>query len=61
MRKYILFVDLLLIAVFIFLVASKVITIPATKIVQPIFMILIAVHLLQHWKILIASVKRMRK
>ncbi|HHH78113.1 MAG TPA: hypothetical protein ENL18_02735 [Thermoplasmatales archaeon] len=61
MRKYILFVDLLLIAVFIFLVASKVITIPATKIVQPIFMILIAVHLLQHWKILVASVKRMRK
>ncbi len=61
MRKYILFVDLLLIAVFIFLGASKVITIPATKIVQPIFMILIAVHLLQHWKILVASVKRMRK
>ena len=61
MRKYILFVDLLLIAVFIFLVASKVIAIPATKIVQPIFMILIAVHLLQHWKILVASVKRMRK
>jgi len=61
MRKYILFVDLLLIAVFIFLVVSKIITIPATKIVQPIFMILIAVHLLQHWKILVASVKRIGK
>jgi len=61
MRKYILLVDLLLIAIFAFLVASKIINLPATKIVQPIFMILIAVHLIQHWKVLAASIKKMMK
>ncbi len=61
MRKYILFVDLLLIVVFVFLVASKIIAMPAIKIIQPIFMIFIAVHLIQHWKILVASVRKMMK
>lgn len=61
MRKYILPVDLLLIAIFIFLIVSKIVTVPAIKIIQPIFMILVAVHLIQHWKVLVASIKRMMK
>jgi len=61
MKKHILFIDLLLLAIFIFLIVSKIVTVPAIKIIQPIFMILIAVHLIQHWKVLAASIKRMMK
>ncbi|MBT6824434.1 hypothetical protein HOA59_03300 [archaeon] len=61
MKRNILIVDWLLILTFILMVLSKFITLPFTKIIQPIFLILILIHIIQHWKILLFSLKKLKK
>lgn len=57
MRKDFLIVDWLLLITFVFMVISKLVEMPAFKFVQPLFMVLIVIHLAQHWKIMAASLK----
>ena len=61
MKRDILIVDWLMLAVFAMLILSKIFSIVMPPIIQPIFMVLIAVHIIQHWKIIVASVKRRKK
>jgi hypothetical protein len=59
MKKSILIVDWLLIIIFILMILSKLINLPFTKIIQPIFFVLIIVHIIQHWKVIVYSLKRL--
>jgi hypothetical protein len=61
MKKSILIIDWVLIAIFILMVLSKFINLPFTKIIQPIFFIFIAIHIIQHYKIIIYSLKGLKK
>ena len=61
MKKSILIVDWLLIIVFILMIASKFINLPFTKIIQPIFFVLIIIHVIQHWKVIVYSLKGLKK
>jgi hypothetical protein len=61
MKKSLFIIDWLLILTFILMVLSKFITMPFTKIIQPIFLGLILIHIIQHWKILVFSLKNFRK
>jgi len=58
MRKDILIVDWLLIIVFAVIVLSKFIELEFVSFLQPIFFVLILIHIIQHWKIIIDSLKR---
>lgn len=61
MKKSILTVDWLLIIVFMLMIISKFIELPFTKVIQPIFFILIITHIIQHWKIILYSLKKTTK
>ncbi|MBR9680445.1 MAG: hypothetical protein GOU98_01315 [Candidatus Altiarchaeota archaeon] len=61
MKKSILIIDWLMILVFVVLVLSKFVGITTPAILQPIFMLLIGIHIIQHWKIIIASLKQLKK
>jgi len=61
MKKSILIVDWLLIIIFILMIVSKFINLPFTKIIQPIFFILIIIHIIQHWKVIVYSLKGLKK
>ena len=61
MKKSILIVDWLLIIIFILLIISKFINLPFTKVIQPIFFVLIIIHIIQHWKIIVYSLKGLKK
>ena len=61
MKMGILIIDWLLIIVFVLMILSKLIDLPFTKIIQPIFFILIIIHLIQHWKDIAFSLKRLKK
>jgi len=61
MKKSILIVDWLLIIIFILMVVSKFINLPFTNIIQPIFFVLIIIHIIQHWKVIIYSLKGLKK
>jgi len=61
MNKSILIVDWLLIMIFILMMVSKFISLPFTKIIQPIFFVLIVIHIIQHWKVMIYSFKGLKK
>ena len=61
MKKNILIVDLLLIIIFILMVISKFINLPFTNVIQPIFFVLIIIHIIQHWKVIIYSLKGLKK
>ncbi|MEA3329696.1 MAG: hypothetical protein U9Q06_03050 [Nanoarchaeota archaeon] len=61
MKKDILIVDWLLLITFILMILSKFISLPFTKIIQPIFLVLMIIHLLQHWKIFVYSLKKLKK
>jgi len=45
---------------FILMILSKFINLPFTKIIQPIFFILIIIHIVQHWKMIFYSFKRLK-
>jgi hypothetical protein len=59
-RTLILAVDWLLIVTFAVIIASRFISLPFVNIVQPVFFIFILIHVLQHWRALAASLKRMK-
>ncbi len=61
MKKGILLIDCFLIIVFMFIILSKFINLSFVKIIQPIFFILIVIHIIQHWKIIIFSFKKLLK
>jgi len=61
MNKYFLIVDWLLIIIFVFMVTSKFITLPFAKLIQPVFLILIFIHTIQHWKVIVYSLKGLKK
>ena len=61
MKKSILIVDWLLIIIFILMVISKFINLPFTNVIQPIFFVLIIIHIIQHWKVIVYSLKGLKK
>jgi len=61
MKKSILIVDWLLIIIFVLMVVSKFTNLSFTKAVQPVFLVLILIHIIQHWKVIVASLKRLKK
>lgn len=61
MKKGILIVDTLLLLVFILIILSKFVVLPFVKIIQPIFFALIVIHIIQHWKIIFYSFKKVLK
>ncbi len=61
MKKSFLAIDLLLVVLLVLMILSKFIELPFVKIIQPLFLILIVVHVIQHWKILVLSIKNLKK
>lgn len=61
MRKDILIVDWLLMILFVIIVISKLTGAIDIKIIQPIFLILITIHIIQRRRIILASLKRHKK
>lgn len=61
MMKSIWIVDWLMIVVFILILGSKLIDLPFTKTLQPIFFVLIVIHLVQHWRAIVYSLKGFMK
>jgi len=59
MKKSILIIDWLLIIIFIVMILSKFITLEFAKFLQPIFFILIFIHIIQHWKVIALSFKKL--
>ncbi len=61
MKKSVLIIDWLLVITFILIAISKFTNSPFINIVQPVFFILIIIHIIQHWRVLIYSLKGLRK
>jgi len=61
MNKGVLIVDWLLIMIFVLMIVSKFISLPFTKVIQPIFFVLIIIHIIQHWKVIVYSFKGLKK
>ncbi len=61
MKKSIIIIDWLLIIILVFIVVSRFINLPFTKVIKPIFLVLIFIHLIQHWKVIIYSFKGLRR
>jgi hypothetical protein len=61
MKKSILIIDWLLIIIFILMILSKFINLPFTKVIQPIFFVLIIIHIIQHWKVIVYLLKGLKK
>jgi len=61
MKKSILIIDWLLIAIFVLMIISKFINLSFINVIQPIFFVLLLIHIIQHWKILVYSLKRLKK
>ena len=60
-KKSFLIVDWALVILLILVILSKFIELPFTKILQPLFMVLIVIHVIQHWKIMWFSIKYLKK
>ena len=61
MKKSIIIVDLLLLVIFGVLVLSKLTKIATPALLQLSFMIFIGIHILQHWRIIVAFIKQIKK
>jgi hypothetical protein len=61
MKKDIIIVDLILIVLFVLLISSNIFKITAIKMVQPLFMVFLGIHIIQHWKALVAMTKNLFK
>lgn len=61
MKKSILIVDWLLIIIFVLMILLKFINLPFTKVIQPIFFVLIIIHIIHHWKVIVYSFKGLKK
>ncbi|OGY41938.1 MAG: hypothetical protein A2Y82_05095 [Candidatus Buchananbacteria bacterium RBG_13_36_9] len=58
MKKGILIIDWLLIIIFLLMILSKFVTLELAKFLQPLFFVLIIVHIVQHWKIVVNSLRK---
>jgi hypothetical protein len=61
MKKDIIIVDLILLVLFVILISSNIFKITAIKMVQPLFMVFLGIHIVQHWKTLMAMIKSLFK
>ncbi len=61
MKKDIIIVDLILIVLFVIMVSSNIFGFTALKIIQPLFMLMLAIHITQHWRVLVALTKNLFK
>ena len=61
MKKDIIIVDLILIVLFVILISSNIFKLTAIKMVQPLFMVLLGIHIIQHWRTLVAMIKNLFK
>ncbi|OQY66132.1 hypothetical protein B6D29_03110 [Microgenomates bacterium UTCPR1] len=59
MKKSVIWIDLGLLFVFIINILSNFIHFPFKQILQPIFFILIIIHVAQHWRIIITMIKNL--
>lgn len=57
MKKGILIIDWILFILTLFLIISKIMNLSFNQFIQSIFLILILVHIIQHWKIFLYSIK----
>ena len=61
MKKDIIVVDLILIAMFVTLVSSNIFKFTGLKVIQPLFMVVLGIHIIQHWRVLVALTKNLFK
>ena len=61
MKKDIIIVDLILIVMFLTLISSNIFKFTALKMIQPLFMVLLGIHIIQHWRVLVALTKNLFK
>jgi len=61
MKKNILIVDWLLVIIFVLMVMSRFMVFSLPRIVQPTFFILILIHIIQHWRVMLFSLKGLVK
>jgi len=61
MKKDIIIVDLILLVLFILLISSNIFKLTTIKIVQPLFMVLLGIHIIQHWRTLVVMTKNLFK
>ena len=61
MKKDIIIIDLILILLFVILISSNIFKFTALKMIQPLFMVLLAIHIIQHWRVFIALTKNLFK
>ena len=61
MKKSIVIVDWLLLVIFILMILSNFVNLPFTKIIQPIFFVLVIIHIAQHWRFFYNPIKKLIK
>lgn len=61
MKKDIIIVDLILIVMFMTLISSNILKFPGLKVIQPLFMVVLGIHIIQHWRVLISLTKNLFK
>ena len=61
MKKSVLFVDWILLIIFVLMIVSKFINLSFTNFIQPVFFIFIILHIIQHWKVIVYSLKGLKK
>lgn len=59
MKKSVIIIDLILIVLFVILLSSNIFGFTKLKIIQPLFMLFLAIHIAQHWKVLVAMTKNL--
>ena len=59
MGRSILIIDWILLFLVMSMILSKFIKIPFSQVLQPIFLILIIVHIIQHWRFFTSHLKRL--
>ncbi len=61
MKKSVLIVDWILLIIFVLMIVSKFINLSFTNFIQPVFFIFIILHIIQHWKVIVYSLKGLKK
>lgn len=61
MKKSVIYVDILLLLVFMLIIISKFVNLSFEQILQPLFFILIIIYIIQHWRIIAAIIKNLLK
>lgn len=61
MKKSIIIIDILLLLALIIMIISKIFKLTSLTFIQPIFLILIITHTIQHWRFIIKIPKLLKK